>query len=101
MVQLTFNALKLNQKDNVVVTLKNVKMDEYLSVQGEHLTMKVLDGIPYGHKIAIADIPKGGRIIKYGEWMGVATQDIQAGTHVHVSNVRGLNDEERQAIKVQ
>ncbi|EMF46722.1 hypothetical protein B481_1651 [Planococcus halocryophilus Or1] len=30
--------------------------------------------------------------------MGIATEDIPAGNHVHVSNVRGLNEEDKTAV---
>jgi len=43
--------------------------------------------IPSGHKIARRDIPAGSAVLKYGQVIGVATRDIQAGEHVHVHNV--------------
>lgn len=93
-----YNALKLNQKDNVVVALRGIKEGDWLSIQGDTDTVQVLQKIPYGHKIAVGFIPKGGKIIKYGECMGIATDDIQPGFHVHVFNVRGLKEEERLSI---
>ena len=36
------------------------------------------------------DIKKGTPIIKYGETIGLATEDIKEGDHVHVHNVEGL-----------
>ena len=41
-----------------------------------------LDGnekIPAGHKYALCDIQKGEYVIKYGEIIGRATQDIAKG----------------------
>lgn len=41
-----------------------------------------------GHKYAIRDIAKGESIIKFGQPIGHATQDIKAGEHVHTHNVK-------------
>ncbi|THE11605.1 hypothetical protein E1I69_14220 [Bacillus timonensis] len=90
-----FNALILNQNDNVAVALRSIKEGESLFIQGVVENVEVMQKIPYGHKIATRFIPKGGKIMKYGECMGIATEDIQPGYHVHVFNVRGLKEEER------
>ena len=55
--------------------------------------MTTLEDIPQGHKIALADIKEGEKVIKYGFPIGVAKQDIKAGSWVHVHNVKtGLGD---------
>ena len=41
-----------------------------------------------GHKYARCDIKAGDDIIKYGEAIGYATQDIKKGEHVHTHNVK-------------
>ena len=41
-----------------------------------------------GHKYAIRDIKKGENIIKYGNPIGHATEDIKVGDHVHSHNVK-------------
>ncbi len=41
-----------------------------------------------GHKYAIRDIVKGEQIIKYGQPIGHATENINAGEHVHTHNVK-------------
>lgn len=43
---------------------------------------------PAGHKMAIKPIPAGSPIIKYGFAIGIATQDIAPGEHVHIHNVK-------------
>jgi altronate dehydratase small subunit len=40
--------------------------------------------------LAIKDISKGENILKYGEVMGRATQDIALGAHAHIQNIEGL-----------
>ena len=41
-----------------------------------------------GHKYARRDIAKGENIIKYGQPIGHATEDIRVGEHVHTHNVK-------------
>ena len=41
-----------------------------------------------GHKYAAKDIKKGERIIKYGFPIGIATDDIKEGEHVHSHNLK-------------
>ena len=41
-----------------------------------------------GHKYAIRDILKGENIIKYGQPIGHATDDIKKGDHVHTHNTK-------------
>jgi altronate hydrolase len=41
-----------------------------------------------GHKYAARDIAKGENIIKYGQPIGHATEDIKKGAHVHTHNVK-------------
>ena len=43
--------------------------------------------VPAGHKIALADIKKGEKVVKYGYPIGVATQDIKKGDFVHTHNL--------------
>ncbi|MBE7012249.1 MAG: altronate dehydratase [Ruminococcaceae bacterium] len=44
--------------------------------------------IENGHKYAICDIKKGENIIKYGQPIGHATEDIKKGDHVHTHNIK-------------
>ena len=45
-------------------------------------------GIPAGHKVALTAIPAGSPVIKYGYPIGVATENIQPGGHVHTHNLK-------------
>ncbi|MGN0142739.1 MAG: UxaA family hydrolase [Roseburia sp.] len=77
--------IKINEKDNVIVALKELAAGEKVSVAGTEVT--AAESIPAGHKMAIADIPKGGEVIKYGFRIGNAKEDIRAGQWVHTHNV--------------
>ena len=75
--------LTVHSDDNVS-TLLDSKIDDHITTDG----ILLLESIPFGHKIAIKDIAKGQAIIKYGITIGIATQNIKAGGHVHVQNCK-------------
>lgn len=52
------------------------------------LTVKTLQPIPLGHKVALRDIAAGADVIKYGEVIGCATAGIKAGSHLHTHNTK-------------
>ena len=54
----------INTLDNVEIDLKN------------------------GHKYALCDIKKGENVIKYGNPIGHATEDIKKGEHIHTHNMK-------------
>ena len=70
--------LQIHEKDNVAVCLETA---------GE---------IPAGHKIAVRDIAAGDYVIKYGQIIGRATENIARGQWVHSHNLCSHLDEEPQ-----
>jgi (2R)-sulfolactate sulfo-lyase subunit alpha len=54
----------------------------------ETITLKSLDPVPLGHKIALRDIKSGDTVLKYGHDVGRAVADISKGHHVHVHNLK-------------
>ncbi|KAA8674505.1 UxaA family hydrolase [Clostridium sp. MT-14] len=90
-------AVVANKKDNVATAVKNLEKGESILVDlfGKEIRIVLNHDIPFGHKFAIRDIPKGSEVIKYRESIGMATQDIKIGDYVHVHNVvseRGRGD---------
>lgn len=84
-------AIVIDEKDNVATLLDDAKPGDEVAFYGARSgSLTALEAIPRGHKVALADIPKGSYVIKYGEVIGVATSDIRAGQHVHVHNVDSL-----------
>ena len=75
--------IRLHPGDNVVVAARALPAGA--KIARENVT--TLDAIPFGHKIATRPIAKGEPVRKYGQVLGVATQDIAPGKHVHVQNV--------------
>ena len=87
-------AIRICDKDNVAVCLGPVKKGDIVNYGINEKVVAIMD-IPVGHKIAIKSIEKGNYIIKYGEIIGIATEDIQRGAYVHVHNVGSLRFKER------
>jgi len=85
-------AITMNEKDNVATLLADVDKNKVVQVMvGASLKEVRMQGeIQFGHKFAIRKINKGENVIKYGEPIGQATQDIEEGQHVHVHNVESL-----------
>ncbi len=52
------------------------------------VTLKAVDDIPLGHKLALNNIKVGETIIKYGHDIGKAVAVIRKGGLVHVHNVK-------------
>ena len=54
----------------------------------ETITMKALDAVPLGHKIALMDLKTGDTVMKYGHDVGRIVADAGKGHHVHVHNMK-------------
>jgi len=85
-------AIMMNEKDNVATLLADVEKNDVVQfmVGGRLKEVRMEEKIQFGHKFAIRKINKGETVIKYGEPIGQATQDIEEGQHVHVHNVESL-----------
>jgi len=82
-------ALRLSEQDNVGVALRTLKESEQVQVDG--ITCNQL--IPKGHKVALAPIAAGGRVLKYAQTIGIARSDIAAGDHIHTHNLDFQNND--------
>ncbi len=82
--------LRLNTADNVVIALRDIPAGADL---GDGLV--AAEDIPQGHKIAAKPISVGETVRKYGQVIGVATQVVAAGSHVHIHNL-GMQDHRRE-----
>jgi altronate dehydratase small subunit len=81
----------MNSKDNVATALEKLEAGVPATVilpsQKGFKEVTPDKTIPTGHKLAVKQISKGDQVVKYGEVIGNATQDIKLGDHVHVHNV--------------
>ncbi|MEO1551606.1 MAG: UxaA family hydrolase, partial [Pseudomonadota bacterium] len=83
------DTIRLDPTDTVIIAARTLQAG--VSVEGVTTTGL----IPMGHKIASQRIPKGAEIRKYAQFIGLASQDIAPGEHVHTHNVayRGTETE--------
>ncbi len=80
--------IRINSKDNCAVAVRPLTKGDVVTVDDD--TFTIFSSIPAGHKVALQDIAKGGRIIKYGYTIGEAAEDIRKGSHIHTFNIRSL-----------
>ncbi|HXE68263.1 MAG TPA: altronate dehydratase family protein [Hyphomicrobiaceae bacterium] len=72
--------LRLNARDNIIVAVDPVSPG--CAVEGVTATAR----IQRGHKMAAQPIAKGQPILKFGQIIGFASEDIAPGSHVHTQN---------------
>lgn len=83
------NAMIIDEKDTVAVAIEQIEKGNDVSykVNEEVITFKALDDIQIYHKIAIKNLEKGEPVIKYGEHIGLAAENVHIGNHIHTHNV--------------
>lgn len=79
--------IRISKQDNVATLLVDLSAGEMLVLE-DGTGVQAREAIPYGHKIALNDIPEGSPIRKYNEIIGLASEDIVKGQWVHVHNCR-------------
>jgi altronate hydrolase len=83
--------IKIHSDDNVAVALKPLASGTTVTI-GD-LTVTLAEDIPQGHKFALVPISTGKAVIKYGNAIGVAKEDIKTGAWIHTHNLKtGLGD---------
>ena len=89
-----FNIIKLNERDNIGIAPmfipKKAKINCGILSKNE---------IPFGHKISLVDIKKGDFIYRYGQIIGIASNNIPKGEHVHSHNLVFSEFERKYKIK--
>lgn len=80
--------LQVHPRDNVLVVLQPLASGQALIEPWQEVQAK--EDIQPGHKVAFKLIKKGEAVIKYGYAIGVAQDDIPAGSWVHSHNLKTL-----------
>ncbi len=83
--------LQLHPGDPVALARRELEPGTELEGAGRRVTVR--DTVPHGHKVALTDIAAGEQVLKYGQPIGIATQAIAPGEHVHEHNLRSLSRE--------
>src|SRR5690606_9878258 len=73
-------AMILSEIDTVAIALTDWPAGE------TRAGVTAVEEIKRGHKIARLPMAKGDPVIKYGQMMGIASEDIAVGAHVHTHN---------------
>lgn len=80
-------------RDNVAVAVTNLSDGMVLRAG-----LVASEAIPAGHKIALQVINRGDRVIKLGQPIGIATNTIAPGAHVHSHNLDFARDDVAEEI---
>lgn len=87
------HALWMTPDDDVVTAIEDLNAGDAFEVDGARI--ELTEDVPFGHKVAIREIPAGDEIIKYGYVIAEASSPIAAGDWVHTHNTestRGRGD---------
>ena len=89
---MSIDAIILNAADNVATAVQELEAGQkaVLRLDRELSNVVLREHIPYGHKFSVRSIHRGDDILKYGEVIGRATADIEAGCHAHIQNIESL-----------
>lgn len=85
-VPLSKVAVHLRPEDNVAIAATTIAEGTEIEIAGSRFRASRRIGL--GHKIAIRPIRQGEAVLKYGQIIGFAGEDVSPGTHMHVHNVR-------------
>lgn len=77
--------LQIKSEDNVVIALADLAQGEELHLPAKSL--RVIESIPNGHKVALKDISAGEPVIRYAYPIGIASKNIRAGEWIHSHNL--------------
>jgi altronate dehydratase len=75
----------LHPRDNIAVAARMLEAGQPIEA-GEH-RVKLREAVRLGHKIALSTIRKSDPVLKYGQVIGFATQEIAPGEWVHSHNL--------------
>jgi altronate dehydratase small subunit len=94
-------AFQINANDNVATLLEKAQPGA-VAVRGSggEKVFTALEPIEPGHKMAVAFIPEGAHVIKFGVIIGIAGRPIKAGEWVHLHNCHSRLDERSNAFDV-
>jgi len=84
--------IQLHPSDNVAIAMRPLTSGETLDVEG--LAITVTEDITKGHKVALENIDKSIKVMKYGSPIGYALEAISQGQWVHTHCIKtNLSDE--------
>lgn len=79
------DVIHLHPNDDVCVAVSDLDAGSPLHMDDRQITLA--HAVPMGHKVAVNEIACGQPVHKYGQIIGLATQDIGRGDWVHSHNL--------------
>jgi len=80
--------------DDVGVAVEDLKKGSVagaVTLEGKRVgSVKLLDNVPLGHKVAMRELRLDKPVLKYGRPVGKAVREIAKGAHVHTHNLKTL-----------
>lgn len=100
MKKFDFDAIILKPNDNVGTSIKHLKRNTeiILKLEKQLINFVIKENIKLCHKFSLSKIRRGDKIIKYGEIIGVAIDDIQSGNLVHIHNIQSLHHNSKEFL---
>jgi altronate dehydratase small subunit len=94
-IQSAASAFQVQASDNVATLLGEAPPGAALTIVGPAGKRELVarEKIAMGHKVALAAIPEGQPITKFGIVIGIAMRPIEPGEWVHLHNCRSQLDE--------
>src|SRR5215470_15788970 len=80
------SVLRLDQQDNVLVALTELRKGERISFSGKEFVLT--SDVPAKHKFVTRDVAAGDEIIMYGALVGRATESSRCGDVLSTRNIR-------------
>ncbi len=75
----------LHPADNVCVATRDLPAGAVVATGGT--SVELVEPVRLGHKIAVAPIPAGQQVVKYGQIIGFTTADVAPGAWIHTHNL--------------
>ena len=80
-------------KDSVgVAVVEGIKsgttLNAWIMDDDKTISIKAMQDIPIGHKVALKDMAVGDTVLKYGVDIGKVVAAIKTGEHAHVHNIK-------------
>jgi altronate dehydratase len=76
----------MEKNDNCATSLDDLSKGKQINENENKITLN--QDIEIGHKFALEKIMKGEYVKKYGEIIGIATEDINRGDWIHTHNIK-------------
>jgi hypothetical protein len=78
--------LRIHRDDNVLIVIRPIRPGDRDLLDGREVLFS--HDIAMGHKVAAREIKTGEKVYKCGVPIGSAKEDVPAGGHIHLHNLK-------------